>query len=69
LFRYKNIAGEDKEAASFAKKNNTMIVPGNLTELSDIVSAMANFQYARADRGDTGKPEIYPGVETRRKTG
>ncbi len=41
------------------KENNTMIVPGNLTDLSGMVaSAMATFQHFRQEGGDAGHPEI-----------
>lgn len=44
-----------------AKENNTMIVPGNLTDLSGMVaSAMATFQHLRQEGGGAGHPEIRP---------
>ena len=47
------------EFGKLAKENNTMIVPGNLTDLSGMVaSAMATFQHVGTERGDAGKPEI-----------
>lgn len=49
------------EFGKLAKVNNTMIVPGNLTDLSAMVaSAMATFKHAGNERGDTGQPEIHP---------
>ncbi len=47
------------EFGKLAKENNTMIVPGNLTDLSGMVaSAMATFQHLRQEGGDAGHPEI-----------
>jgi hypothetical protein len=43
------------------EKNNTMIVLGNLTDLSGMVaSAMATFRHVGTDRGDAGQPGIRP---------
>ena len=43
------------------ENNNTMIVSGNLTDLSGmVVSAMATFRNVGTDRGDAGQPEIRP---------
>lgn len=47
------------EFGKLAKVNNTMIVPGNLTDLTGMVaSAMATFQHVEKDRGDAGHPEV-----------
>jgi regulator of protease activity HflC (stomatin/prohibitin superfamily) len=49
------------EFGKLAKENNTMIVPGNLSDLSGMVaSAMATFKHVGAARGDGGQPEIHP---------
>jgi len=43
------------EFGKLAKENNTMIVPGNLTDMSSMVaSAMATFQHIKKESGDTG---------------
>jgi regulator of protease activity HflC (stomatin/prohibitin superfamily) len=47
------------EFGKLAKENNTMIVPGNLTDLSGMVAtAMATFQHLRQEGGDAGNPAI-----------
>lgn len=49
------------EFGKLAKQNNTMIVPGNLTDLSGMVaSAMATFKHVGKEGGDVGgQPEIH----------
>jgi regulator of protease activity HflC (stomatin/prohibitin superfamily) len=49
------------EFGKLAKENNTMIVPGNLTDMSSMVaSAMATFQHVKEGRGTAGgEPEIH----------
>lgn len=48
------------EFGKLAKANNTMIVPGNLTDLSGMVAAaMATFKHVEKEGGDVGRqPEI-----------
>ena len=48
------------EFGKLAKENNTMIVPGNLTDMSSMIaSAMATFQHVQQERGAAGdKPEV-----------
>lgn len=43
------------EFGKLAKENNTMIVPGNLTDMSSMVAAaMTTFQHVKGERGDAG---------------
>jgi regulator of protease activity HflC (stomatin/prohibitin superfamily) len=48
------------EFGKLAKENNTMILPGNLTDVSGMVAtAMATFQHAKKE-GDSGsEPEVH----------
>ena len=48
------------EFGKLAKENNTMIIPGNLTDMSSMVaSAMATFKHVKQESGETGvAPEI-----------
>jgi regulator of protease activity HflC (stomatin/prohibitin superfamily) len=48
------------EFGKLAKENNTMIVPGNLTDMSGMIaSAMATFQHVQQGRGAAGnEPEV-----------
>jgi regulator of protease activity HflC (stomatin/prohibitin superfamily) len=46
------------EFGKLAKVNNTMIVPGNLTDMNSMVaSAMATFQHVQKGRGTGDEPE------------
>lgn len=49
-----------REFGKLAKENNTMIIPGNLTDMSGMVAtAMATFQHVKKEGGDVeGEPEI-----------
>jgi regulator of protease activity HflC (stomatin/prohibitin superfamily) len=52
-------ATTNSEFGKLAKVNNTMIVPGNLTDMNSMVaSAMATFQHVQKGKGTTGdEPE------------